>query len=228
MQDLSSVCPALNHTICHFVEMTPFASSCSINTLASIFFVDDEWVESQFQAIRPNQTNWAGLKPIYHFHRTHINSSPENPQFETLADSPTGPNYAVAKPLRTVNATMARIKVHELRQKSKADLLSQLKDLKAELALLRVAKVTGGAPNKLSKIKVVRLSIAQVLTVISQKQKAALRDAYKKKKYLPLDLRPKKTRAIRRKLTKHQASLKTERQKKKEMYFPLRKYAIKV
>jgi len=44
------------------------------------------------------------------------------------------------------------IKVYELRQKTKADLLNQLKDLKAELALLRVAKVTGGAPNKLSKM----------------------------------------------------------------------------
>ncbi|KHG23435.1 60S ribosomal L35 [Gossypium arboreum] len=118
--------------------------------------------------------------------------------------------------------------VHELRNKSKTELLSQLKDLKAELSLLRVAKVTGGAPNKLSKIKVVRLSIAQVLTVISQKQKAALREAYKNKKFLPLDLRPKKTRAIRRRLTKHQQSLKTEREKKKEMYFPMRKYAIKV
>ncbi|KAG6422920.1 hypothetical protein SASPL_113302 [Salvia splendens] len=123
---------------------------------------------------------------------------------------------------------MARIKVHELRLKNKTELQAQLKDLKAELALLRVAKVTGGAPNKLSKIKVVRLSIAQVLTVISQKQKSALREAYKNKKYLPLDLRPKKTRAIRRRLTKHQASAKTEKQKKKEMYFPLRKYAIKV
>ncbi|TYG37148.1 hypothetical protein ES288_D13G118900v1 [Gossypium darwinii] len=123
---------------------------------------------------------------------------------------------------------MASIKVHELRNKSKTELPSQLKDLKAELAILRVAKVTGGAPNKLSKIKVVRLSIAQVLTVISQKQKSALREAYKKKKFLPLDLRPKKTRAIRRRLTKHQASLKTQREKKEEMYFPLRKYAIKV
>ena len=55
--------------------------------------------------------------------------------------------------------------------------------------------------------KVVRLGIAQVLTVISQKQKEALREAYKKKKYLPLDLRPKKTRAIRRRLTKHQVCL---------------------
>ncbi|WOH02535.1 hypothetical protein DCAR_0521924 [Daucus carota subsp. sativus] len=123
---------------------------------------------------------------------------------------------------------MSRIKVHELRTKSKADLLAQLQELKAELSLLRVAKVTGGAPNKLSKIKVVRLSIAQVLTVMQQKQKAALREVYKNKKLMPLDLRPKKTRAIRRRLTKHQASLKTEREKKKEKYFPMRKYAIKV
>ncbi|KAJ8480168.1 hypothetical protein OPV22_023895 [Ensete ventricosum] len=118
---------------------------------------------------------------------------------------------------------MARIKVHELRGKTKVELQNQLKDLKNELSLLRVAKVTGGAPNKLSKIKVVRLSIARVLTVISQKQKAALREVYKKKKLMPLDLRPKKTRAIRRRLTKHQESLKTEREKKKEMYFPMRK-----
>ncbi|XP_003624180.2 60S ribosomal protein L35 isoform X2 [Medicago truncatula] len=126
-----------------------------------------------------------------------------------------------------VNSTMARIKVHELRQKTKADLLAQLKDLKAELALLRVAKATRAAPNNLSKIKEVRLSIAQVLTVISQKRKAALREVYKNKKYLPIDLRPKKTRAVRRRLTKHQSSLKTEMEKKKETYFTMRKYAIK-
>lgn len=52
--------------------------------------------------------------------------------------------------------------------------------------------------------KVVRTSIAQVLTVMQQKQKAALREVYKNKKLMPLDLRPKKTRAIRRRLTKHQ------------------------
>ncbi|GBG88286.1 hypothetical protein CBR_g46852 [Chara braunii] len=99
---------------------------------------------------------------------------------------------------------MAKVKVHELRQKSKQDLLVQLKDLKTELAALRVAKVTGGAPNKLSKIKVVRKSIAKVLTVMAQTQKANLREAFKGKKYLPYDLRPKKTRAIRRRLTRTQ------------------------
>ncbi|AES97115.2 60S ribosomal L35-like protein, putative [Medicago truncatula] len=35
---------------------------------------------------------------------------------------------------------------------------------------------------------------------------AALREVYKKKKYLPLDLHPKKIRAICRRLTKHQSS----------------------
>ncbi|WZY90773.1 hypothetical protein YC2023_047508 [Brassica napus] len=107
----------------------------------------------------------------------------------------------------TFQPQQPRLKVHELREKSKTDLSAQLQDFKAELTLLRVAKV---------------------LTVISQKQKLALREAYKTKKFLPLDLRPKKTRAIRRRLTKHQASLKTEKEKKKEMYFPIRKYAIKV
>merc|ERR1712216_322485 len=101
---------------------------------------------------------------------------------------------------------MAGLKAYELRKKSKGDLLNQLKELKTELAALRVAKVTGGAPNKLSKIKVVRLSIAQVLTVIRQNQLKNLREAYAGKKYLPLDLRPKKTRAIRRRLTASEAA----------------------
>ena len=84
-----------------------------------------------------------------------------------------------------------------------------------------------------------RKAIATTLTVISQNQRTALREAYKNKvsfadgaaqlecirqrydhtkpctaakstlylqKFLPLDLRPKKTRAIRRRLTKHQVS----------------------
>jgi large subunit ribosomal protein L35e len=71
----------------------------------------------------------------------------------------------------------------------------------------------------------------------------------KKKKYLPLDLRPKKTRAIRRRLTavrpyhhsllspvtcpddfvvsQHEKKLKTTRQHKKDIHFPKRKYAVK-
>ena len=107
----------------------------------------------------------------------------------------------------------------------------------------------------------VRLSIAQVLTVIRQTQKKTLREAYATKarsapaarcvaapllrhaaahfltrsppprrpqKYMPLDLRPKKTRAIRRRLTQTQAKLVTEKTKKKALYFPTnRRFAVK-
>ena len=93
---------------------------------------------------------------------------------------------------------MGKIKCSELRKKKKEDLTKQLDDLKTELAQLRVAKVTGGAASKLSKIRVIRKSVARVHIVMNQKQKDNLRKFYKGKKYKPLDLRPKKTRAIRK------------------------------
>ena len=74
----------------------------------------------------------------------------------------------------------------------------------------------------------VRKSIARVLTVINANQRSQLRLFYKNKPYLPLDLRPKLTRALRRRLTKHEATVTTEKQKKKQIHFPQRKYAIKV
>lgn len=129
---------------------------------------------------------------------------------------------------------MVKIKAHELRDKSKSDLLAQLKELKTELAQLRVAKVTGGAPNKLSKIKIVRKSVARVLTVYRQSQLTALRtkakDDHKDKKgktFLPLDMRPKKTRAQRKALSKEQARLVTSKEKKRAQAFPRRNYALK-
>merc|ERR1719166_9551 len=122
---------------------------------------------------------------------------------------------------------MAKLKVHELRSKNKTDLMKQLEELKTELAALRVAKVTGGAASKLSKICLVRKSIARVLTVINQTQKENLRKLFNGKKYKPKDLRPRKTRAIRRRLTKNEAALKSVKQMRKERIFPKRKYALK-
>merc|ERR1711890_184133 len=96
-----------------------------------------------------------------------------------------------------------------LRTKKKEDLVKQLDDLKTELAQLRVAKVTGGAASKLSKIRVVRKSVARVYIVMHQKQKENLGKFYRGKKYKPLDLRPKKTRAIRKALTPYEKGIKT-------------------
>merc|ERR1711990_1362898 len=117
---------------------------------------------------------------------------------------------------------MTKVKCYELRKESKSKA-----DLKTELSNLRVAKVTGGAASKLSKIKVVRKNIARVLTVINEYQKGALREHFSKSKYAPLDLRVKKTRAIRRRLSKHESQLRTPRDCKRANNFPLRKYAVK-
>merc|ERR1739847_8027 len=106
-----------------------------------------------------------------------------------------------------LNKAMTKVKCYELRKqsKTKSDLTKQLDDLKTELTNLRVAKVTGGATAKLSKIKVVRKNIARVLTVFNETTKGALRHHYSELKYAPLDLRAKKTRAIRRRLTQHES-----------------------
>ncbi|XP_063983484.1 large ribosomal subunit protein uL29 [Diachasmimorpha longicaudata] len=122
---------------------------------------------------------------------------------------------------------MVKVKCSELRTKEKKELLKQLEELKTELTNLRVAKVTGGAASKLSKIRVVRKAIARVYIIMHQKQKENLRLFYKNKKYKPLDLRPKKTRAIRRKLTPFQAGKKTLKEVRKLSAWPVRKYALK-
>ena len=72
-----------------------------------------------------------------------------------------------------------KVKCSDLRNKKKEELTKQLEDLKTELASLRVAKVTGGAASKLSKIRVVRKAIARVYIVMHQKQKENLRKFYK-------------------------------------------------
>lgn len=122
---------------------------------------------------------------------------------------------------------MAKLKIKELRTKPKGDLTKQLDDLKQELANLRVAKVTGGAASKLSKISILRKDIARILTVMSQNQRQNLRKFYKEKKFKPRDLRPKLTRAKRKELTPHEKSLKTRKQRRKSTFYPMRKFAVK-
>ncbi|KAI8058083.1 ribosomal L29 protein-domain-containing protein [Syncephalis plumigaleata] len=118
-------------------------------------------------------------------------------------------------------------KASELRQKDRAALEKQLDDLKQELLSLRVQKVTAGNNAKTFRIREVKHAIARTLTVITQKQRAQVALLYKGKKYKPLDLRVKKTRAIRRQLTKKERSTKTLRTIKREQNFPLRKFALK-
>ncbi|KAI9031927.1 ribosomal L29 protein-domain-containing protein [Phycomyces nitens] len=122
---------------------------------------------------------------------------------------------------------MAGVKAHELRNKNKAELLKVLDNQKQELASLRVQKVAGGSASKLQAIGQARKDVARTLTVINQTQRDQLRLFYQKKKLIPIDLRVKKTRALRRALTPYELSLKTVKYQKKQAHFPMRKYAVK-
>ena len=119
------------------------------------------------------------------------------------------------------------VKAHEIRSNTKEDLLKTLSELRKELSELHVAKVTDGAASKVAKIKGVRKSIARVLTVYNQQQKEGLRKAVAGAKYLPKDLRVKKTRAMRRALTKSERIKKTHKQKRMAAAFPKVKFAVK-
>ena len=120
-----------------------------------------------------------------------------------------------------------KVKTKDLRGKKKEELVKQLDELKQELANLRVAKVTGGTASKLSKIRVFRKNIARVLTVMQQNQKENLRKLYRGKKYIPKDLRPQRTRAIRKALTPAERRIRTAKQVRRARNWPERVYAVK-
>ncbi|KAI9480942.1 MAG: hypothetical protein EXX96DRAFT_600567 [Benjaminiella poitrasii] len=132
--------------------------------------------------------------------------------------------YSFILDLCLIYFLVAIVKAHELRNKNKAELLKVLEEQKQQLASLRVQKVAGGRQQELGEA---RKNVARVLTVINQTQREQLRLFYQKKRFVPLDLRVKKTRAMRRALTPFEKSKKTLRQEKKLKHFPLRKYAVK-
>ena len=136
----------------------------------------------------------------------------------------------------------------EYRKKNNTELLADLKKLTEELQTIRFTKVTGTAVSKLSKIKPLRKQIARILTIIRENKKTEVISKLLTKetkevvdgkestvsktiknlkmKHLPLDLRPKKTRAIRRKMTKFESKLLTLKLFKRKLSFPMRKFAV--
>ena len=142
------------------------------------------------------------------------------------------------------------ISAAEYRKKKNNELLADLKKLREELQKIRFSKQSGTAVSKLSKIKSLRKQIARVLTIIREniknevvsklltKEKKEVKDGKEetitttiknlKMKHIPLDLRPKKTRAMRRRLTKFENKLVTLKQLKRKLNFPKRKFAVPV
>ena len=100
----------------------------------------------------------------------------------------------------------------------------------------------------MAKIKILRKQIARVLTILRENKKAEViknlttkvtkekkddkeeevKTTIKnlKMKHIPLDLRPKLTRAKRRRMTKFERKLVTLRQLKRKLNFPMRKFAV--
>ena len=142
------------------------------------------------------------------------------------------------------------ISAAEYRKKKNNELIADLKKLREELQKIRFNKQSGTAVSKLSKIKSLRKQIARVLTIIREntknevisklltKEKKEVKDDKEetitttiknlKMKHIPLDLRPKKTRAMRRRLTKFENKLVTLKQLKRKLKFPKRKFAVPV
>ena len=136
----------------------------------------------------------------------------------------------------------------EYRKKNTADLLNDLKKLREELQKIRFTKSSGTAVAKLSKIKDLRKQIARILTIVRENRKEEvikgltarttkeekdgkeeeIKTSIKKLKlkHIPLDLRPKLTRAKRRRMTKFERKLVTLRQLKRRLNFPMRKFAV--
>merc|ERR1711990_891227 len=126
-----------------------------------------------------------------------------------------------------ITTSKMKVKAFELKNKTSKELLKEVDELKSELGQLRVAKATGAAAPKLAKIRIIRKNIARVYTVYNQKMKAEARGMYAGKKYTPQDLRPKKTRAIRRALTGKQQGALTHRELVRKQNFGQRKFALK-
>ena len=140
------------------------------------------------------------------------------------------------------------VSAKQYREKNSADLLNELKKLREELQKIRFTRSSGTAVAKLSKIKDLRKQIARILTIVRENRKEEvikgltarttkeekdgkeeeIKTSIKnlKLKHIPLDLRPKLTRAKRRRMTKFERKLVTLRQLKRRLNFPMRKFAV--
>merc|ERR1712137_478384 len=105
-----------------------------------------------------------------------------------------------------------------------------LDELKKELSQLRVAK-SSSIITYWSNLFFLQPSGSQVNcphpNCYEPETKGEFEKTYKNRKYKPLDLRSKRTRAMRRALTPHEKGLKTSKQLRDNRAFPMRKFAVK-
>lgn len=123
------------------------------------------------------------------------------------------------------------IKIKDLREKNKEELLKQLTEFKKELSQLRVVQQTGGAESRLGRIRPIRKSIARILTVLNQNERNNLKKYYSDRKMrskTPKALRTKLTHRRRLALRPNEKNRKTSRQLRMAHRFPKRVFAVKI
>lgn len=131
----------------------------------------------------------------------------------------------------------------KLRSKTVEELREILEEHKKELSSLKVKKVVSGTQTSIAQIGVIRKAIARILTIINLKKREEIKSAFQNRKSIkqyneanktsyslsktPKELKPRLTRALRRKLSKKQATKLLPKQIKRQNAFPERKYALK-
>ena len=119
------------------------------------------------------------------------------------------------------------LKPHELRQKSRSDLLEELAKLEKKLFELRGQIATSASRQKLSEIQTTRKEVARVKTVLMEQQRTALKDKFKDAKHVPKDIRPNLTKSQRQKLPAKWANKLTKRATTRAKYLKPVKFALK-
>ncbi|CAJ1039123.1 60S ribosomal protein L35, putative [Leishmania guyanensis] len=123
------------------------------------------------------------------------------------------------------------MKIKDLREKSKDDLLKKLTEYKKELSQLRVVQQTGGAEARLGRIRPIRKSIARILTVLNQNERQNLKKFYsdgKMRSKMPKVLRAKLTHRRRLALKDNEKNRKTLHQLRQAHKYPKRVYAVRI
>ncbi|GKT34389.1 putative multi-domain containing protein [Aduncisulcus paluster] len=115
----------------------------------------------------------------------------------------------------------------EYRQKSIAELKVVLSTLKEDLLKHRVASISSANPQGLTKLRELRKNVACVMTIMTQKARSAAFEEHKGKKFLPKDLRDRRTRAMRRALKKSEKNKVSRRVARKSSKYPMKCFAVK-
>ena len=133
--------------------------------------------------------------------------------------------------------TESTAKFEDLRNKTQGEFLSSVSsfsphsfvhsdDLDAQTEQLRqqLATAIHLRPNQIANL---RQSIARIQIVKNQKIKENLRELYRDQPHKPKDLRPKKTRAMRRELTNEEKSITLKKTQRRNFAFPQRNFTLK-